>query len=159
MTKVILMLGLLNLSEQSNRMTTSASANKSSNRTRQRTNKPRLLVLETSRYQKLFEALLGEDYELLSTDQPGEAIMIAASENPDLILLSHSAETSDGIMVAREIRETTSSVVPILIMLTTDLPSLRREAQKAGCNDFLIKPVDPEKLKSQIEQWLKAKPE
>ena len=140
-------------------MMTSVPANSASNKARQRANRPRLLVLDTSRYQKLFDALLGHDYELLGTDQPGEAIMIAASENPDLILLSHSNEASDGIMVAREIRESTSSVAPILIMLTTDLPTLRREAQKAGCNDFLIKPVDPEKLKSQIEQWLKAKPE
>lgn len=139
-------------------MTTSASANGASGKTGRRANRPRLLVLDTSKYQRLFDALLGDDYELLSTDQPGEALMIAASENPDLILLSHSHDSSDGIMVAREIRETTSSVVPILIMLTTDLPTLRREAQKAGCNDFLIKPVDPEKLKSQIEQWLKTKP-
>jgi CheY-like chemotaxis protein len=140
-------------------MTTSVPANSASNKARQVANRPRLLVLDTSRYQKLFDALLGHDYELLATDQPGEAIMMAASENPDLILLSHSNEASDGIMVAREIRESTSSLAPILIMLTTDLPTLRREAQKAGCNDFLIKPVDPEKLKSQIQQWLKAKPE
>jgi CheY-like chemotaxis protein len=118
-----------------------------------------LLVLDTSRYQKLFDAILGQDYELLATDQPGEAILIASSENPDLILLSHSTETPDGIMVAKEIRESTSSMAPILIMLTADRPTLRREAQKAGCNGFLIKPVDPEKLKSQIKQWLSSKPE
>lgn len=140
-------------------MTTSASVNESSGKSRHRANRPRLLVLETSKYQKLFDAILGQDYELLATDQPGEAIMIASMENPDLILLNHSAETSNGIMVAREIRETASSIVPILIMLTKDLPSLRREARLAGCNDFLIKPVDPDKLKSQIEQWLNAKPE
>jgi CheY-like chemotaxis protein len=127
--------------------------------TRQGTNRPRLLVLDTSKYQKLFDAILGKDYELLSTDQPGEAILIAASENPDLILLGHSTETPNGIMVAKEIRESTSSITPILIMLTTDRPTIRREAQKAGCNGFLIKPVDPEKLKSQIEQWLNAKPD
>ncbi|HVG18442.1 MAG TPA: response regulator [Blastocatellia bacterium] len=140
-------------------MTTSASANGKSNTSKRRANRPRLLVLDTTRYQRLFDAILGHDYELLATDQPGEAIMIASSENPDLILLSHSTETTDGIMVAREIRETASSIVPILMMLTTDLPTLRREAQKAGCNGFLIKPVDPDKLKSQIEQWLKTKPE
>ena len=138
-------------------MTTSVSANKTSNMTGQETRKPRLLVLDTSKYQKLFDAILGHDYELLSTDQPGEAILIASSENPDLILLSHSTDTPDGIMVAREIRESTSSIAPILIMLTSDRPTVRREAQKAGCNGFLIKPVEPEKLKSQIQQWLNAK--
>jgi CheY-like chemotaxis protein len=159
LTKVILMLGLLNPSEQSEQMTTSAPANRTPGASKQRANRPRLLVLDTSKYQRLFDAILGHDYELLATDQPGEAIMIATSENPDLILLSHSTETSDGIMVAREIRETASSIVPILIMLTKDLPTLRREATKAGCNGFLIKPVDPDKLKAQIEQWLNPQPE
>lgn len=140
-------------------MTTSVTANKTSSMTRQGSNKPRLLVLDTNKYQRLFDAILGHDYELLATDQPGEAVLIASTENPDLILLSHSTETPDGLMVAREIRETTSSIAPILIMLTSDRPTVRREAQKAGCNGFLIKPVDPEKLKSQIEQWLNTKPE
>jgi DNA-binding response OmpR family regulator len=118
--------------------------------------KPRLLVLDATNYQKLFDAILGHDYELLSTDQPGEAIMIASSENPDLILLNHTAEKSDGITVAREIRETASSIAPILLMLTSDKPTLRREAQKAGCNGFLIKPFDPDKLRNQLDIWLRS---
>ncbi|HKS40370.1 MAG TPA: response regulator, partial [Blastocatellia bacterium] len=117
--------------------------------------KPRLLVLDTSKYQKLFDAILGRDYELFATDKPGEAILIASSESPDLILLNHAAEKTDGITVAREIRETVSSIAPILLMLTSDKPTLRREAQKAGCNDVLIKPVDPDKLKLQLVIWLK----
>lgn len=117
--------------------------------------KARLLVLDTSKYHKLFDAILGHDYELLTTENPGEAILLASSENPDLILLSNATEKCEGIMVAREIRETASSIAPILLMLTTDRPTLRREAQKAGCNGFLIKPIDPDKLKTQIEDWLK----
>jgi two-component system, cell cycle response regulator DivK len=138
-------------------MTTSAQANGTSNVTRPGTNRPRLLVLDTTRYQRLFDAILGHEYEILGTDQPGEAILIAASENPDLILLSHSTETPNGIMVAKEIRESASSNVPILIMLTTDRPTLRREAQQAGCNGFLIKPIDPEKLRNLLCEWLKTK--
>jgi two-component system KDP operon response regulator KdpE len=118
--------------------------------------KPRLLVLDTSTYQKLFDAILGHDYELLATDKPGEAILIASSKSPDLILLNHTAEKTDGITVAREIRETASSIAPILLMLTSDKPTIRREAQKAGCNGVLIKPFDPDKLKSQLNNWLEA---
>lgn len=116
--------------------------------------KPRLLVLDASNYQKLFDAMLGRDYELLATDKPGEAILIALSESPDLILLNHAAEKTDGIMVAKEIRETSLSIAPILLMLTSDMPTLRREAQKAGCNGVLIKPFDPDKFKAQLGTWL-----
>lgn len=117
--------------------------------------KPRLLVLDASNYQKLFDAMLGRDYELLATDKPGDAILIASLECPDLILLNHAAEKTDGITVAKEIRETVSSIAPILLMLTSDKPTLRREAQKAGCNGVLIKPFDPDKLKAQLGIWLK----
>ena|SRR5215471_6360912 len=119
--------------------------------------KPRLLVLDTIVYQKLFDAILGEDYQLLATEDPGEAITLAAAENPDLIMLSHSVGKADGIMVAKELRETLCSKAPILLLLTSDRPTLRREAQKAGCNGFLIKPIDPDRLKSQIEEWLQYK--
>jgi CheY-like chemotaxis protein len=118
--------------------------------------KPRLLVLDTSTYQKLFDAILGHDYELLATDKPGEAVLLASLENPDLILINHTAEKTDGITVAREIRETAASIAPILLMLTSDKPTIRREAQKAGCNGVLIKPFDPDKLKAQLDNWLKA---
>src|ERR1051325_11893749 len=104
-------------------MTTSVTANKTCDMTRQASNKPRLLVLDTSKYQRLFDAILGHDYELLATDQPGEAVLIAAAENPDLILLNHSTETPDGIMVAKEIGESTSSIAPIPIMPPSARPT------------------------------------
>lgn len=112
-------------------------------------------MLDTIKYQRLFEALLGGEYELLATDKPEEALVLASSESPDLILLSHCDDQTDAIEVARRIRETAQSPAPILLMLTADKPSLRREAQKAGCTGFLIKPIDPDKLKSRIEEHLR----
>ena len=120
-----------------------------------KTKKPRVLVLDTATYQKLFDTILGDDYELLATDQPGEAILIASTENPELILLNHTIDKTDGISVAKEIRETALSVAPILLMLTSDKPTIRREAKMAGCDGLLIKPIDPDKLKSQLDGWLK----
>ncbi|HKP87534.1 MAG TPA: response regulator [Blastocatellia bacterium] len=117
--------------------------------------KPRVLVLDTAMYLKLFDAILGKDFELLATDEPGEALLMASTENPDLILISHMVGKTDGVTVAREMRETASSTVPILLMLTSDKPTVRREAKKAGCDDFLIKPFDPDKLKSHLDSWLK----
>ncbi|HEY7911953.1 MAG TPA: response regulator [Blastocatellia bacterium] len=120
-----------------------------------RQERARLLVLDTVKYQKLFDALLGKDYELLVTDNPSEAVQLAASKRPDLILLSHCDDITNGIEASRLIRERVDSPPPILLMLTADKPSLRREAQKAGCAGFLIKPIDPDKLRSIIEESLK----
>jgi two-component system, cell cycle response regulator DivK len=149
------MLDFKNPSAQSNDVITPITAKGTDAMTNRGKGKPRLLVLDNTRYQKLFDAVLGSDFELLTTDDAGHAVLLASTENPDLILLSYSVENSDGIMVAKEIRETAGSPAPILLMLTSDRPTLRRQATNAGCNGFLIKPIDPEKLRAQIADWLK----
>lgn len=155
LTKRDLMLDFRDPSAQSIKMATSTIAKGTEAMTNRGTGKPRLLVLDNTRYQKLFDAILGRDFELLTTDDPGRAVLLASTESPDLIMLSYAVENSDGIMVAKEIRETALSPAPILLMLTSDRPTLRSQAAKAGCNGFLIKPLDPEKLKTQITDWLK----
>ena len=117
--------------------------------------KPRVLVLDTLVYQKLFDAMLGQEYDLIVTDEPGKALLIITAESPDLILVANGVGKTDGITVAKEMRQTAQCEAPILLLLTSDKPTLRREAMKAGCNGFLIKPLDPEKLKSQLDEWLK----
>jgi len=148
------MLGLLDLSERV-KVKPGGEIRGNSSMSPDKTKRPRVLVLDTATYQKLFDTILGDDYELLATDQPGEAILIASTESPELILLNHTIDKTDGLSVAKEIRETALSIAPMLLMLTSDKPTIRREAKKAGCDGVLIKPIDPDKLKSQLDGWLK----
>jgi CheY-like chemotaxis protein len=116
--------------------------------------KPRLLVLDSRKYHLLFDAILSGDYEVIATADPGEAVAMATSQDPDLVLVSCSADTTEGITIVKAMRESASLKAPILLMLTSDRPTLRREAEKAGCNGFLIKPITPDKLRSQISSLL-----
>jgi CheY-like chemotaxis protein len=116
--------------------------------------KPRLLVLDSRQYHLLFDAILSGDYEVIATADPGEAVAMATSTDPDLVLVSCSADTTEGITIVKAMRESASLKAPILLMLTSDRPTLRREAEKAGCNGFLIKPITPDKLRSQISSLL-----
>ena len=112
-----------------------------------RRSKPCLLVLDTFRYQKLFEALLGNDYELLTTDQPGEALLMAASQNPDLILLAQNQEETNGLMVAREIRETAASIGPIFL---SSLPTCPRSGAKRRRPDAMKCLLNPSGRKTEV---------
>jgi two-component system cell cycle response regulator DivK len=116
--------------------------------------KPRLLVLENAKYQRLFDAILGSDYEILPTDSASEAVRLAHAASPDLILMSNALDSSEDLSTVRQMRQSLPPAVPILLVLSTDQPTLRRRAEQAGCNGFLIKPIDPDRLKSQIENWL-----
>ena len=108
------MLGLLDLSERV-KVTTEGEIRGNGCMSPDKTKKPRVLVLDTATYQKLFDTILGDDYELLATDEPGEAILIASTESPELILLNHTINKTDGLSVAKEIRETVLSVAPMLL--------------------------------------------
>jgi len=87
-----------------------------------------------------------------------QAMSVAETSHPDLILLDVKMPLLDGLTVTRLIRSH-----PILnevpIVLTTGLGTLQlhREASIAGCNDCLTKPLDFERLQEIIELLARSK--
>ena len=119
--------------------------------------KPRLLILDSVRSRKLFETVLGAGYDLLYADDPEDALNLISQKKPDMVLLNHSLASSDGLTVAGKIREGDSRKIPILLLMNGDRPTLRKQAEKAGCNGCVSKPIDPRKLLEQIEGILGAR--
>ncbi|MEN6571766.1 MAG: response regulator [Anaerolineaceae bacterium] len=76
---------------------------------------------------------------IFTSNSGPEGVEIAASENPDIIILDLMMPEMDGWEVCRIVRE--SSNVPILIMSAIDNPGLIAKALDAGADDFLVKPV------------------
>ena len=72
-----------------------------------------------------------------------EAIVAAASEKPDLILMDLQLPRLDGIAVTRELRmQPLSRDIPIVIVSGWDPKRYRAQALTAGCDEYLLKPVD-----------------
>ena len=113
--------------------------------------KPRLLILDNPRSRKLFETVLGDSYDVVYADDPEEALKLIPQQNPDLVLLNHSLASTDGLSVARRIRDGEASSVPILLLVNGDRPTIRKQAEKSGCNGCVSKPIDPKKLLEQVE--------
>ncbi len=76
---------------------------------------------------------------IFTSNSGPEGVEIAASENPDIIILDLMMPEMDGWEVCRIVRE--ASNVPILIMSAIDNPGLIAKALDAGADDFLVKPV------------------
>ena len=125
--------------------------------TRSNGSRPKILILDSVRSRKLFETMLGDGYDLLYTDDPEDALNLVPQKKPDLVLLNHSLSSSDGLTVAKKIREGDSREVPILLLMNGDRPTLRKQAAKAGCDGCVSKPIDPRKLLEQIEGILGAR--
>ncbi|PWQ93592.1 hybrid sensor histidine kinase/response regulator [Leucothrix arctica] len=75
---------------------------------------------------------------------------------PDLILSDLEMPRVNGLELAKAIRADESLAhIPFVMITSRATNKHRKQAQIAGANDYLIKPVDRETLQNHIEKWLK----
>ena len=66
---------------------------------------------------------------------------------PDLIFVDLQLPKIDGLGVARELRlDPKLKKTPIIILSGHDPSKYRQAAMDAGCNDYLLKPIDFDRL-------------
>ena len=91
--------------------------------------------------------------EVLETPSAHEALARAAEFAPHLAILDIGMPEMDGMTLARRLRETMSDSTPKLLALTGfGLNTDRQRAAQSGFDEFLVKPVDPERLEQVIRK-------
>ncbi len=86
-----------------------------------------------------------------------EGLRLAASLEPDLILLDINLPDMDGYSVARRLRASGDPHLVYLPMIALTANVMRGEANKAleaGCDVYMSKPVNLRELHAQIEAFL-----
>ena len=102
-------------------------------------------LLEMSGY-RVIEAMNGE-----------EAVKLARSESPRLILMDLSLPVIDGLAATRLIRKLPEfEAIPIIAVSAHDTSDFQSEAIEAGCNSYVTKPIDFNELEELIAQLLKS---
>jgi DNA-binding NtrC family response regulator len=82
-----------------------------------------------------------------------EALAKLDTVNPDLVLLDYQMPGMNGIGVLREIRRRDKNL-PVVIITAYGTIERAVEAVKAGANDFITKPFDPEHLALVVKKAL-----
>jgi len=99
--------------------------------------------------------LESQGYEVVTAYDGLDTLEKVRSEKPDLILLDIMMPVLDGYEVCKRLKEDEQTAhIPILILSAAAHAESVKRGLKAGAQDYIIKPFEPEKLHEKIEQVL-----
>lgn len=113
-------------------------------------NKALILVVEDDAPVRnlISTTLKAHDYKFIVAPSGENAIMEAASHNPDIVLLDLGLPDIDGVEVIKRIR--TWSNMPIIVISARSEDTDKIEALDSGADDYLTKPFSVEELLARI---------
>lgn len=95
-------------------------------------------------------------YRTVTAIDGEEALEEIAKAVPDLILSDLEMPRMNGLELAKAVRANSElKRIPFIMITSRATNKHRKQAQLAGVNDYLVKPVDRDTLQSYIEKWLK----
>lgn len=97
-----------------------------------------------------------EGYETASANDGIQAVEVAKTFKPDLILLDVMMPRQDGIETARQLRQTSDFKDTYIIFLTARAEEYTEVAAfDVGADDYIVKPIKPRALLSRIKAILR----
>ena len=121
-----------------------------------------ILVAEDNEDNRFIMKMLLEmrGYRVVTAANGHEAIANAERERPDLILMDLRMPVLNGLLTTRQLRQHADAhlrQIPVLALSAYDPAQHRAVAIAAGCNDYVTKPIDYDRLEKLIETFLPAR--
>ena len=95
-------------------------------------------------------------YGVVTAENGQQAVELARRACPNLILMDLNLPLMDGLEATQQIRECREICkdVPILALTAYDTYGMKDAALEAGCNGYITKPVDFDRLNSIVSRVL-----
>jgi CheY-like chemotaxis protein len=94
-------------------------------------------------------------YEVVEALDGVQAVALARSRLPDLILMDISIPEMDGWEATRVLRaDETTKHIPIIALTAHALPDDRERAQAVGFTAYLAKPIEPRAVVAEVQRWI-----
>lgn len=108
---------------------------------------------------RLLQARLeAEYYEVLVAHNGAEALRLARTEQPDIVLLDVMMPELDGYEVTRQLKsDPETRHIPVILVTALDGRDDRLSGLEAGADDFLNKPVDEVMLFARLKALVRLK--
>ena len=113
-----------------------------------------LLVEDERKLRELVRSYLERaGFTVLSTESGAEALTMAASASPDLVVLDLGLPDVPGETVARELRS--AGATPILMLTAKSAEEDRIRGLELGADDYVTKPFSPRELVLRVQAILR----
>ncbi len=119
---------------------------------------PKLLLVEDdlSLAELLEYRFEKEGYDVRITSDGDEAMVLAAEDVPDLVILDWMIEGVSGIEVCRRMRrEKATAHVPIIMLTARESEDDRVRGLETGADDYVTKPFSPRELLARVSAVLR----
>jgi CheY-like chemotaxis protein len=118
---------------------------------------PKILMIEDNEQNRdaLSRRLQRHGYDVIAAIDGRQGITMAQAELPDLILMDLNLPDVDGWEATRILKEAPETqAIPIMAMTAHAIAGDQERALQAGCDDYHAKPVEFQRLLTQIEALL-----
>jgi len=96
-----------------------------------------------------------KQYEFLSACDGKEGVEVALEKKPDLILMDVEMPRMNGIEACRVLRENAATQrTPIVLLTMRSEESAVKKGFDSGCTEYMLKPVNTEKLIAVLKKHL-----
>jgi two-component system cell cycle response regulator DivK len=115
-----------------------------------------LIVEDDRKNMKLFRDLLQvSGYKTFEATDGRQGVDSAGLYKPDLILMDIMLPVLNGIEAIKILKsDETTRTIPIIALTSFALPNEKEQILEAGCNGYMLKPLNINDLMSKIREYL-----
>lgn len=98
-------------------------------------------------------ALAGSGYRVVQAVDGLDGLEVLEAEGADVIITDINMPRLDGFGFIEQVRSNERHrATPILVLTTESAPEIKERARDAGATGWIVKPFDPEKLRSALRR-------
>jgi CheY-like chemotaxis protein len=114
-----------------------------------------LVVEDVDFNRELIVQLLEDKYKVIEAVNGQAGLELAESERPELILMDLSLPVMDGWEATRRLKANSDlRAIPVIALTAHAMKGDKEKALAAGCDDYLVKPLDEDELMARIAKYL-----
>jgi DNA-binding response OmpR family regulator len=100
-------------------------------------------------------------FDVMTVRDGASALSAAAEHHPDLVCLDLMLPTLSGLEVCERLKASPDTAdIPVIVASARTYPQDRAEAELAGADEYITKPIDPDLFSSRVRAllWQRRKP-